>query len=113
MDTYTLRVGLTHTGEAQGHSVPVPLSFEMLLDISKTGIPKDIRKEFHRLLDHWLDEIQKAPDQHGSEMDAAFTVEYQGDRPDWLSVSARQAANAKNVIRVRLDEVIRLAKHNK
>jgi hypothetical protein len=46
-------------------------------------------------------------------MDAAFTVEYQGDRPDWLSVSARQAANAKNVIRVRLDEVIRLAKHNK
>lgn len=111
MDTYMLRVGLTHTGPAEGHSAPVPLGYEMLVEISKDGMPRDIRKEFHKLLDHWLDEIEKAPDQHGSEMDAAFVVEYQGDRPDWMSVSARQAAAAKNVIRVKLEEVIRLARN--
>lgn len=110
METYTLRVSLTNTEQVNGS--PVPVSFENLLDVSKSGLPSDIRKEFHKLLDCWLDKIASAPDQFGFRTDAAFMVEYQGDTPDWVSDSARRAAEAKQLVRVRLSEVIKLARNN-
>jgi len=51
MDTYCMRVELTHTGPAPGWSSPVPLGWENLYDIPKKGMSKKTREEFHKLLD--------------------------------------------------------------
>lgn len=107
MDTYCMRVELTHTGPAPGWSSPVPLGWENLYDIPKKGMSKKTREEFHKLLDAWLDEIQKAPDQHGSKMPCFFTIEFRGDTEDWRNTEEELAANTKKLIRDRLSKLVK------
>lgn len=110
MDCYDLRVELTHTGYAIGHEVPVPLVWETMRRVRKDKpVGESFRKELHELLDHWIDEIHRAPDQHGSRMPAAFTLSYQGDTPDWVDMQTQEAIKAKETIRARLEELIKLA----
>jgi len=107
MDTFRLRVELAHTGPAPGWKLPVPLGWECLYDIPKSGINDQVREQFHKLLDSWLDEIQKAPDQHGSRMPCFFTVEFRGDTEDWRNTEEELAANTKKLIKDRLNQFVK------
>lgn len=105
-DSFSLRWESSHTGQAPGYDIPVPLMGEMLFDIKKeSGVSEPIRVFFHKQLDLWLDEISKNPDQFGSRMRAAFEVEFRGDTDDWKTVEEMEALKARETIRMRLCEI--------
>lgn len=106
MDTFNVRLQMTHTGAAPGFSLPVPLGWEMLYGISKKGVPNRTREEFHEMLDHWLDRVEEAPDQYGSRVPCFFKLEYRGDHDKWRSTDEELAEKTKELISVRLSQII-------
>ena len=108
-ELYSLRLSVSNTGNAPGYDVPVPLGYEMFYDIIKTkAIPAGLRKEFHDLLEGWLNEVEKNPEQFGSHMSCAFQREFRGDRDDWKTVEEQQADIARETIKFRLSELVKL-----
>lgn len=106
MDTFNVRLQMTHTGAAPGFSLPVPLGWEMLYGISKKEVPNRTREEFHEMLDHWLDRVEEAPDQYGSRVPCFFKLEYRGDHDKWRSTDEELAEKTKELISVRLSQII-------
>jgi len=107
METFTLRVDMAHTGSAPGWDLPVPLGWEVMHDIPKSGIPPKTRKEYHELLDHWLDRVQDTPDQYGSRIPCFFRIEYRGDSQDWQTTQEQLAAETKRSVRARLAQILK------
>ena len=107
---FNLRWCQTNTEPMPGFESAVPVMGEMLFEISKTkGVDPKLRKFFHDQLDLWINAINKNPDQFGSKLRAAFEVEFRGDTDDWRTVEETQAITAKETIRLRLQEIIRLS----
>ena len=94
----------------EGHALPVPIADQIFFECPKEiGVGPGLRKFLHDSLDEWLDGITKDPEQSGSRMQCGFSVEYRGDTTDWMTVEEQEAMKAKETIKLRLSEILKLA----
>lgn len=109
-DKYSLRLCVTNTGHSAGYDLPVPLGSEIILDQKKgESFSSSGRKMMHQALDNWITSIHQNPEQYGSHMRAAFELEYRGDSEDWMTMEEKVSITAKETIRMRLAEIMKIA----